>query len=97
MATGRKAWLFVGSDDHGQAAGNLLSLVASSRLHQLAPEAYLRDLFRVLPHWPRDRYLELCPRDWLATRARLDAAELERELGPLTIPPPPSSEQPAAR
>ena len=97
VATGRKAWLFVGSDDHGQASGNLPSLVASARLHQLDPEAYLRDLFRVLPHWPRDRYLELCPRDWPTTRDRLVAAELERELGPLTIPPPPSSEQPASR
>ena len=98
VATGRKAWLFVGSDDHGQAAGNLLTLIASARLHQLDPEAYLRDLFRVLPHWPRGRYLELAPRYWTATRARLDAAQLERELGPLTIPDPtPSSEQPAAR
>jgi hypothetical protein len=33
IATSRHAWLFVGSDDHGQAAGNLLSLVASARLH----------------------------------------------------------------
>ena len=98
VATGRKAWLFVGSDDHGQATGNLLSLIASARLHQLDPEAYLRDLLRVLPHWPRGRHLELCPRDWRDTRARLDPTELERELGPLTIPqPPPSSEQPAAR
>ncbi len=97
VATGRKAWLFVGSDDHGQASGNLLTLIASARLHQLDPEAYLRDLFRVLPHWPSGRHLELCPRDWRATRARLVPAELERELGPLTIPPPPSSEQPAAR
>jgi len=80
LATGRKAWLFVGSDDHGQAAGNLLTLVASSRLHHLDPEAYLRDLFRVLPHWPRDRYLELAPRYWCITRARLDADQLEREL-----------------
>jgi hypothetical protein len=97
VAVGRKAWLFIGSDDHAQAAGNLLTLVASARLHRLDPEAYLRDLFRVLPHWPRDRYLELAPRYWLATRARLDAAQLERELGPLDIPPPSSSEQPAAR
>lgn len=97
IATGRKAWLFVGSDDHGQASGNMLSLIASARLHQLAPEACLRELFRVLPYWPRDRYLDLCPRDWRATCARLVAAELERELGPLTIPPPPSSEQTAAR
>jgi transposase len=97
VAVGRKNWLFAGSDDHAQAAGNLLTLIATARLHHLDPEAYLRDLIRVLPHWPRDRFLELCPRDWRATHARLDIAELERELGPLTVPPPPSSEQPVAR
>jgi hypothetical protein len=96
VATGRKAWMFIGSDDHAQAAGNLLTLVASARLHKLDPEVYLRDLFRVLPHWPNGRYLELCPRDWAATRARLDPAQLEQELGRLDIPPPPSSEQPAS-
>ena len=97
IAVGRKAWLFVGSDDHGQAAGNLLTLIASARLHGLDPEAYLRDVFRVFPHWPRDRYLELCPRDWRATSARLVAAQLEAELGPLDVPPPPSAQQPAPR
>lgn len=51
MACGRKAWLFVGSDDHGQAAGNLLTLIASARLHRLDPEVYLRDVFRVLPEF----------------------------------------------
>ncbi len=97
IAVGRKAWLFVGSDDHAQAAGNLLTLIASARLHRLDPEAYLRDLFRVLPHWPRERFLELCPRDWPATRARLDAAELDHEVGPLTVPPAAAPEQPASR
>ena len=97
IAVGRKAWLFVGSDDHAQAAGNLLTLIASARLHSLDPEAYLRDLFRVLPHWPRDRFLELSPRDWLATRARLDALELDRELGPLAVPAPVTPQQPTAR
>lgn len=97
VTVGRKSWLFAGSDDHAQAAGNLLTLVASARLHRLDPEAYLRDLFPVRPHWPRDRYLELAPRYWLATRTRLDAAQLERELGPLIIPGPPPSEQPPAR
>jgi hypothetical protein len=98
VAVGRKAWLFVGSDDHAQAAGNLLSLIASARLHDLDPEAYLRDLFRVLPQWPRDRYLELAPRYWLATRERLDPKQLELEVGWLTVPPPlPTAEQPAAR
>jgi transposase len=91
IATGRKAWLFVGSDDHGQSAGHLFSLVSSCRLHRLDPEAYLRDLFRVLAHWPKDRYLELAPKYWAATRARLDPRELALEIGPLTIPAPPDA------
>ncbi len=89
IAVGRKAWLFVGSDDHAQAAGNLLSLLASAKLLQLEPEQYLIDIFRVLPQWPRDRYLELAPKFWLATKARLDPAELARPVGWITIPAEP--------
>jgi transposase len=89
IATGRNAWLFVGSDDHGQATGNLLSLIASARLHKLDPEAYLRDVFRILPHWPRERFLELAPRYWPITRGRLEPVQLDRELGLLTIPEQP--------
>lgn len=88
VAVGRKAWLFLGSDDHGQAAGNLLTLIASARLHKLDPEVYLRDVFRVLPHWPRERFIELAPRYWRITRARLDSEELDREIGWLTVPEP---------
>jgi transposase len=87
IAIGRKAWLFVGSDDHAQSAGHLFSLIASCKLHGLDPETYLRDLFRVLAHWPKDRYLELAPKYWASTRARIDAVELAREIGPLTVPP----------
>jgi transposase len=88
IAVGRKAWLFVGSDDHAAAAGHLLSLIASARLHSLDPETYLRELIRVLPHWPKDRYLELAPKYWAKTRARLDPLQLQAELGPLSLPPP---------
>jgi hypothetical protein len=45
-----------------------------------------KDVLRVLPHWPKDRYLELAPLNFAATRARLDATQLEAELGPLTVP-----------
>ena len=97
IAVGRKAWLFVGSDDHAESAGHLFSLIASARLHGLDPEAYLRDLFRVLAHWPRDRYLELAPKYWAKTRARLDPRELAAEIGQLTVPPTPApSEEKAA-
>jgi hypothetical protein len=89
VATGRHAWLFIGSDDHGQAAGNLMTLIASARLHQLDPEEYLRDIFRVLPCWPSERFLELAPRYWRQTRARLVPDELECDVGWLTVPEPP--------
>ena len=96
IAVGRKGWLFVRSDDHGAAAGNLLSLIASCRLHELDPESYRRDILRVLAHWPSDRFLELAPKYWAATRARLDAAELALELGPLTVPPALTPEEQSA-
>lgn len=88
IAVGRKAWLFVGSDDHAEASANLFSLIASCKLHRLDPEAYLTDLFRVLAYWPRDRYIELAPKYWARTRARLPTDQLAAPFGELTIPPP---------
>ena len=46
------ASLFAGSDEHSEAAGHILSLIASARLHELDPERYLRDVIRVLPTGP---------------------------------------------
>jgi transposase len=87
VATGRKSWLFFGSDDHAHAAANLYSLIAGCKLHSLDPERYLAEIIRVMPYWPRDRYLELAPAYWAQTRARLDPVELEAELGFVTVPP----------
>ena len=42
-------------------SARMWSLVTRGR-HGLVSQAYLRDLFRVLPHWPNSRYLELCSR-----------------------------------
>ena len=94
IAVGRKAWLFFGSDDHAQAAANIFSLIASCQLHDLDAEAYLANIIRILPYWPRDRYLELAPKYWAATTARLDPRQLERPIGLITVPPPVSEEQP---
>ena len=96
IAVGRRAWLFYGSDDHAGAAGNILSLVASCKLHDLDPETYLSEIIRIVPYWPRGRYLELAPKYWRATRARLAPKELELPLGHITVPPPPSKEQPSS-
>ena len=88
IATGRKAWLFCGSNDHAESAANLFSVIASARLHGLDPELYLTELLRLLPHWPRDRFLELSPKYWTRTRARIDRKELDREYGLITVPGP---------
>lgn len=98
IAAGRRVWLFFGSDDHASAAANLFSLIASCELHRLDPETYLAEIIHVLPFWPRDRYLELAPKYWAATRARIPAAQLAVEIGDITVPPLlPSPEQPATR
>ena len=88
IVVGRKNWLFYGSDVHASSAAALFSLIASCRLHELDALDYLTELARVLPHWPRERYLELSPLRWRATRARLDLTELAAPLGALTVPPP---------
>jgi transposase len=88
LVVGRKNWLFVGSDETAPVTCTFVSLIASCALHGLNSEKYLRDLFRVLPSWPRTRVLELAPKYWNKTRERIDPAELEMILGPLTVPPP---------
>jgi hypothetical protein len=83
-AVGRKNWLFVGSDDAAEVNATFVSLLASCELHDLEPWAYLRDLFCLLPSWPRRRVLELAPINWQETlqnqdtQQRLDANVFRR-------------------
>lgn len=86
IVVGRKNWMFYGSDVHAEAAAALFSLIASCRLHRLDAERYLDEVARVVPYWPRERYLELAPKNWTATRAKLSAAELAAPAGPITVP-----------
>ena len=89
IVVGRKNWMFYGSDVHAQSAAALFSLAASCRLHTLDPESYLDEVMRVLPYWPKERYLELSPKLWKKTRERLVSTELASPLAKFTIPPPP--------
>ena len=91
IVVGRKNWLFYGTDTHAEAAAAIFSLIATCRLHGLDTFAYFDEVLRVLPYWPRDRYLELAPQNWLATRARLDPKQLEPPLSHVTVPPLPSA------
>jgi transposase len=83
--------MFYGSDTHAEAAAALFSLIASCRLHQLDPFAYLEEVMRVLPYWHDDRHLELAPKHWRATRAKLNPLELEMPISGFEIPPLDSS------
>jgi transposase len=74
-AVGRKNWLFVGSDDAAEVNATFVSLLASCQLHGLEPWAYLRDLFCLLPSWPRRRVLELAPANWNETLKNEDAQQ----------------------
>jgi hypothetical protein len=37
-------------------------------------------------------HIELAPKYWAATRARLDQRQLELPVGNITVPPPPAAE-----
>jgi transposase len=91
IVVGRKAWMFYGSDTHAEAAAAIFSIIASCRLHRLDPFTYLDEVLRVLPYWPRERYLELSPKRWSATRARLRPEELAAPLSAFEVPAPESA------
>jgi transposase len=87
IVVGRKNWLFYGTDTHAEAAAAIFSIIATCRLHALDPFVYFDEVLRVLPYWPHDRYLELAPPNWLATRPRLDSDQLALPIAAIIVPP----------
>ena len=73
IALGRKNWLFAGSDDGGERAAAIYSLLGSAQLNGLNIEAYLKLLLDRLPDHPVNRVEELLP--W-AVAAELPALRL---------------------
>jgi transposase len=69
VVTGRKNWLFCGSDVGGTRAAILYSVVATCKAHGIDPWAYLRDVLERIPTHPNRRRAELLPRAWKAARA----------------------------
>ena len=64
LAVGRKNWLFVGSQQAGERAAVMLSLIESAKLNGHDPWAYLKDVFERLPTL-KARDLELLlPHNW---------------------------------
>jgi hypothetical protein len=61
VALGRKNWLFAGSDDGGERAAAIYTLLGTAKLNGLNVEAYLRHVLEKLPDLPADRIEELLP------------------------------------
>jgi len=75
-AIGRKNWLFLGNDEAGHTNARLVTLLASCALHDVEPRAYLRDLFCLLPVWPKTEILDLAPLNWNETSQREDVVAI---------------------
>jgi hypothetical protein len=74
-AVGRRNWLFVGNDEAAEVNTTFVSLIASCQMHGIEPWSYLRDLFCLLPMWPRSRILELAPARWRQTLEQKDTQQ----------------------
>jgi transposase len=64
IATGRKNWLFTGSEAGGKTMAVLFTVVSSCQRHGHDPFVYLRDVLERLPDHPQDRLAELLPDRW---------------------------------
>ena len=73
MAVGRHNWTFAGSDEGGQRAAAIYTLVETCKLNGVDPRAWLADVLARLPDHPARRIAELLPWNWKRDRV-LEAA-----------------------
>ncbi len=64
VALGRRAWLFAGSDRGGERAAAIYSLIATTKLNGIDPQAWLADVLRRIADQPASRLDELLPWNW---------------------------------
>lgn len=64
IALGRKSWLFAGSDRGGQRAAAMYSLIATAKLNDVDPQAWLADVLARINDLPTNRLDELLPWNW---------------------------------
>ena len=64
IATGRKNWLFTGSENGGKTMAVLFSVVSSCQRHGHDPFVYLRDVLTHLPDHPKEKLADFLPDRW---------------------------------
>jgi transposase len=75
LAMGRHNYLYFANETGLKWYVTYRSLIASCMLHELNPHTYLEQVLRLAPHWPVTRMLELSPKYWTQTLARLDESQ----------------------
>ncbi len=64
LCVGRKNWLFVGSQQAGERAAAVMSVIESAKLNGHDPWAYLKDVFERLPTLKQRDLARLLPHNW---------------------------------
>ena len=64
IGTGRRNWIALGSDEGGNRAAVLYTIVQSAKMHGIDPFKYLEDILERLPTHPADQLAELLPDRW---------------------------------
>jgi transposase len=74
VALGRRSWLFAGSDRGGERAAAMYTLIATAKLNDINPQAWLADVLARIADHPASRLHELLPWHWKATQDQPAAA-----------------------
>jgi transposase len=74
VAVGRKNWTFAGSDEGGRRAAAIYTLIATAKLNDVDPQAWLADVLDRLPDHPVKRIDDLLPWNWRSQNAAAEAA-----------------------
>ena len=64
IALGRRNWLFAGSDRGGDRAASIYTLIATAKLNDVDPRAWLENVLRRIADHPASRLADLLPWNW---------------------------------
>jgi len=68
IAVGRRNWTFAGSDEGGRRAAAIYTLIATAKLNDVDPQAWLADVLARMLDYPAKRIGDLLPWNWHAER-----------------------------
>jgi transposase len=74
IAIGRRNWTFAGSDEGGRRAAAIYTLIATAKLNDIDPQAWLADVLARLPDHSAKRIQELLPWNWRTQSIAAQAA-----------------------